>query len=295
MTLTGLHVPLITPFDDAGEIARPALEALARDALTAGAAGLVALGTTAEPGSLSTAERRTVLDVVGGVCREHGAALVVGANSIEAVTQVGAMPGVTATLSLVPPFVRPGAAGVHVYFTGLAAAAAVPVVIYHVPYRTGQALSAGALRDLAGIAGVEGIKLAAGGIDAVTIDLLADPPPGFAVLGGDDAFVSPLLALGAHGAILASAHLATAAFAELITAWRAGDAVRARPAGHRLVPLSAALFAEPNPTVVKGVLHALGRIPTPAVRLPLLPADAGSVHTALRRLRQHREGGLSPR
>jgi 4-hydroxy-tetrahydrodipicolinate synthase len=62
----------------------------------------------------------------------------------------------------------------------------------------------------------------------VTIDLLADPPPGFAVLGGDDPFVSPLLALGAHAAILASAHLATAALAELVTAWRAGDAVRAR-------------------------------------------------------------------
>jgi 4-hydroxy-tetrahydrodipicolinate synthase len=37
------------------------------------------------------------------------------------------------------------------------------------------------------------------------VELLADPPPDFAVLGGDDAVISPLLALGAHGGILASA------------------------------------------------------------------------------------------
>jgi 4-hydroxy-tetrahydrodipicolinate synthase len=48
--------------------------------------------------------------------------------------------------------------------------------------------------------------------------------------------------------------------------------------------LSSALFAEPNPTVLKGVLHACGRIPTPAVRSPLLPAAPHSVEAALARL-----------
>jgi 4-hydroxy-tetrahydrodipicolinate synthase len=114
------------------------------------------------------------------------------------------------------------------------------------------------------------------------VALLADPPPGFAVLAGDDLLVSPLLALGAHGAILASAHLATARFAELVDAWHTGDAVRARRLGHRLAGLSAALFAEPNPTVIKAVLHAHGRIATPAVRPPLLPAGPDTVRDALR-------------
>ena len=62
---------------------------------------------------------------------------------------------------------------------------------------------------------------------------------------------------------------------------QAGDVVRARALGHRLARLSAALFAEPNPTVIKGVLHAQGRIPSPAVRLPLLPASAPSIEAAL--------------
>ena len=55
-----------------------------------------------------------------------------------------------------------------------------------------------------------------------------------------------------------------------------GDAAAARVLGGELGRLSAALFAEPNPAVIKAVLHAQGRIPTPAVRLPLLPAHPGS-------------------
>jgi 4-hydroxy-tetrahydrodipicolinate synthase len=87
------------------------------------------------------------------------------------------------------------------------------------------------------------------------------------VLGGDDAFIAPLLALGAHGAILASAQIATAQFVELVTAWRTGEVAQARTIGHRLAVLSTALFAEPNPTVIKAVLHDRGRIPTAGARL----------------------------
>jgi 4-hydroxy-tetrahydrodipicolinate synthase len=101
------------------------------------------------------------------------------------------------------------------------------------------------------------------------------------VLAVDAVFASPLLALGAAGGILASAHLRTAEFADLITAWQAGRAGQARDLGRRLAPLSAALFAEPNPAVIKGALHAKGRIPSPAVRLPLLPAGRDTVGAAL--------------
>ena len=284
MTFSGVYVPLITPFDTDGSVALDALEALARDVLADGATGLVALGTTGEPASLSADEQRAVVDVAARVCRERDAVLMIGANTVDAVRALRDRPEAGAALCLVPPFLRPGAAGVVAYFEALAAASPVPVVVYHVPYRTGQQLPAAALRRLAAIDGVAGVKRAVGGIDAATVELMADPPPGFSVLGGEDAIVSPLLALGAHGAILASAHVATDRFAELVRAWQAGDAVRARAVGHPLAGLAQALFAEPNPTVIKAVLHARGRIPTAAVRLPLVPAGAGSVEAALRRV-----------
>jgi len=281
MTLTGVYVPLITPFDAEGAVALGPLETLAREVLDAGASGLVALGTTAEPTSLTGAEQRDILEVLTRVCTQRSAPLLVGASTVEAVTALRGRPGVTGALSLVPPFLRPGEAGVIAHFAALASASPVPLVVYHVPYRTGQQLSTDALRTIAGLAGVAGIKFAVGGIDTSAVELLADPPAGFAVLGGDDTFISPLLALGAHGGILASAHLATASFVALVDAWHAGAATRARALGHRLAALSGALFAEPNPTVIKAVLHAQGRIPTAAVRLPLLPASITACNRSL--------------
>ncbi|MCO8269675.1 dihydrodipicolinate synthase family protein [Actinoplanes sp. TRM 88003] len=277
MTPSGLYVPLITPFAPDGTVDLPALERLAADVLDAGASGVVALGTTAEPSCLTASERASVLDLLTNVCR--GAQLIVGANDAATLQAVPA--SAAAALTLVPPFVRPGADGVIAHLTALAAASPVPLVIYHVPYRTAQPLPAEAIRRLAAVPGVAGMKLAVGGIDTDTMELMADPPPDFAILGGDDIFISPLLALGAHGGILASAHVATADYATLTRSWE--------PAlGHRLARLSAALFAEPNPTVIKGVLHAQGRIATPDVRLPLLPAAPQSVRTADHRSRMTR-------
>ncbi|MFD6753089.1 dihydrodipicolinate synthase family protein [Micromonospora gifhornensis] len=281
MTPTGLFVPLITPFDARGEVDQDALTRLADQVLADGADGLVALGTTGEPHALSTTEQRAVLDTLGAACRRHRAGFMVGAHTAEDLRALAGRPGITAALCLVPPFLRPGEEAVLAHFARLAEVSPVPLVVYHVPYRTGQALSAGALRRLADLPRVVGVKHAVGGIDADTIALLADLPPDFAVLGGEDAYLSPLLALGAHGGILASAHLATADYAALVAAWRDGDLARARPLGHRLATLSTTLFAEPNPSVIKAVLHAQGRIPTPTPRPPLLPATAQATALAL--------------
>ncbi|WP_063765545.1 dihydrodipicolinate synthase family protein [Herbidospora cretacea] len=285
MTLDGLYVPLITPFQDSGEVALDALEAIARRVLADGATGLVALGTTGEPGSLNEEEKRAVVEVVASVCQERSAPLLVGANTAEALGRLGARafrngaPEAVAALTVVPPFVRPGEDGVVAWFVHLAASSPVPLVVYDVPHRTGQPLSAETLRRLAAIPGVVGIKSATGGIGDVVVELLAGPPEGFAILGGDDAYLSPLLAMGAHGGVTASALVATADFARLVDAWREGAVAEARDLGRRLALLSLRLFAAPNPTVIKAVLHARGEIPSPSVRLPLLTAEAPTTHT----------------
>jgi 4-hydroxy-tetrahydrodipicolinate synthase len=290
MTLRGVHIPLITPFAENGELAVEALEGLAHAVLDEGAAGLVALGTTAEVAMLSEQERQTVLDTCARVCRERHAPLMVGAGSAdtrstaEALVALKAWPEVTAALVTVPSFVRPSEAGVLAHFTALAERTPVPLVIYNIPYRTGQSVGVATLRRLGELPMVTGVKHAVGGVDLDTVMLLADLPADFAVLAGDDPFFSALLALGASGGILASAHLHTARFVELEQAWRSGDAERARTLGHGLSALSASVFAEPNPTVLKGVLHAQGRIPTASVRLPLVPAGSASIEGVLRLL-----------
>lgn len=176
----GLYPPLVTPFDADDRVDLSALEGLAAGLIDAGAAGLVALGSTAEPF---------------------------------------------------------------------------------------------ALLEIAAIDGVAGIKQSGGAIDEDVVRFMAERPPDFAVLCGDDALIQPLLALGGAGAIAASAHFATERFARLVRDAELADA-------EGLLPLVRALFAEPNPAVLKGLLHRQGRIATPDVRMPMLPAGPGAVDSA---------------
>ncbi|WP_322987269.1 dihydrodipicolinate synthase family protein [Phaeacidiphilus oryzae] len=191
-----------------------------------------------------------------------------------------------AALVPVPAFTRPSAAGVRAHFERLAGSSPLPLIVYHVPYRTARPLGAADLRAIGALPAVRGVKLATGAIDQEVVDLLGAPPPDFAVLAGDDVLLSPMLALGAAGGILASANLAAAPFVELVGAWRRGEGglERARALGGALARLSAAAFAEPNPAVIKGVLQARGRIPTAEVRLPLLAVRRESVAKALKLL-----------
>ncbi|MGS2810741.1 4-hydroxy-tetrahydrodipicolinate synthase [Nocardia sp. MW-W600-9] len=285
-SLQGLFVPMITPFTTDGDLAPDALAAHAHRVLDAGATGLVALGTTAEPSALTAGERERVLDLCAAVCAERDAPLIVcagGNATAESVRAVGALRHpVAGVLAVVPYYVRPSEEGVVAHFTALAAASPAPLYVYDVPYRTARPLSGDTLVRLADIPNVAGFKHSVGGVDAASVELMARAGSTTTVLCGDDRFASALLALGAQGGILAAANIAPSAYAELVAAWLAGDVTRGRALGHHLDALGAALFAEPNPTVIKAVLAEWGQIPSAAVRLPLLPASSESTIAALR-------------
>ncbi|EFL18992.1 LOW QUALITY PROTEIN: dihydrodipicolinate synthase, partial [Streptomyces sp. C] len=121
-TLNGIHVPLVTPFTPGGEVAPEALEALAHEVLDAGAAGIVALGTTGETATLDEAERDLVTGICARVCGERGVPLTVGAGasgtraSEASLARLARWPEARAALVTVPSFVRPSTAGVLAHF-----------------------------------------------------------------------------------------------------------------------------------------------------------------------------------
>lgn len=285
--LRGTFVPLVTPFDDQDRVDIESLERLARDLITAGAAGIVALATTGESTSLDDTERRDVLAACARVGADAGVPVIAGAGTNDTRTTVARhealadVPGVVASLAVVPYYVRPSEASVVAHFRMVASRSPVPVVVYNIPYRTGRGLSAGSLLDLAATDNVAGVKQAVGGIDADTLTLLAKPPEAFAVLGGDDPFLLPVVLMGGAGAIAASAHLCTDRFVAMIDSGLAGNVADARVPAEALLPLVLALFAEPSPAIIKAVLHADGRIPTPNVRMPLGNASRPCVDDAL--------------
>jgi 4-hydroxy-tetrahydrodipicolinate synthase len=281
--LRGLWVPLVTPFDHDGDVDAVSLDALARHVLDEGATGIVALGTTGEPATLSAAEQALVVAVCAEACRSRGRRLIVGAgtNSTRStLEQIAAWneaaPDAAALLVVVPYYTRPAEAGVVAHLQAAAAASTVPIVVYNVPYRTGRGLGADALLELAATPNVAGVKQAVGALDRDTLAVLGGRPAGFDVLCGDDAFIGPIALLGGAGAIAAAAHVRTADFVRLVAASLDGDAATAAALGRDLLPIVDAGFAEPSPAVWKAGLHALGSIRTAVVRAPLTPASAGA-------------------
>lgn len=289
---SGVLVPLVTPFDERGAVDLDALRGLATRALDAGAAGLVALATTGEPTSLDAAERAAVVAACADVCAGRDAVLVVGAGTNDTRTTIARhealadVPGATASLAVVPYYVRPSEAAIVRHFQAVAERSPVPLVVYNIPYRTGRGLGASALIELAATPKIAGVKQAVGCVDADTLRVLAEAGDRFAVLGGDDAFLLPLVLMGGTGAIAASANVCTGLFCEMIARGLRGDVAGARPIAEALLPLVSALFAEPSPAVIKAVLHALGRIPTADVRMPLSPASREGTARALELLRR---------
>src|SRR6266436_8754414 len=124
--LTGLYVPLITPFTADGAVATAALEQLAHRVLDDSAAGIVALGTTAETPTLTDTECDQVLDICDRVCQERAVPLIAGAGTNDTATSAAALAQlaryrhVRAALTVVPYYSRPGEAGVLEHFRVLA-------------------------------------------------------------------------------------------------------------------------------------------------------------------------------
>jgi 4-hydroxy-tetrahydrodipicolinate synthase len=170
------------------------------------------------------------------------------------------------------------------HFQVVAERSPVPLIVYNIPYRTGRGLGAQALLELAATDNVAGVKQAVGGIDVDTLSVLAGAAGRFAMLGGDDAFLFPLVVMGATGAIAASSHVCTRRFVQMIECGRSGAVAEGRGHAEALLPLVRALFAEPSPAVIKAALHLEGRLPTADVRMPMSAASPEAVEGVRRAL-----------
>src|SRR5436309_3679676 len=177
--LRGVYIPIITPFSGDGSVATEALERLCHEYLDAGAAGIVALGTTGESTALDPDEKHAVIAACSKVCAARSAQLIVGAGTNntrttrQAVKELAGTPALTATLIVVPYYVRPSEAGIVAHFQAVAAASPAPVLVYNIPVRTGRNLGPAGMLELARHPNVVGVKQAVGALDTDTLEILA--------------------------------------------------------------------------------------------------------------------------
>jgi 4-hydroxy-tetrahydrodipicolinate synthase len=157
----------------------------------------------------------------------------------------------------------------------MAAATALPVLVYDIPVRTGRKIANATLLDLArNTKNIVGVKDAAGN-PADTAQLMAHAPKDFLLYSGDDGLTLAFLAYGAMGVIGVATHWTGSDHQEMISAFKSGDVVTARRINERLVESFSYETGDdaPNPIPTKTMMEVLG-FKVGDARLPMGPAPA---------------------
>ena len=278
----GIHTALVTPFAADGSLDLDTCERLCARQIDAGVHGIVACGTTGEAPTLTAEEWSEVVSAAVRVSDKRvTVAAGVGTNAtahtvrnVETAQKLGADVG----LLVLPYYNKPNPAGLRAHVRA-AAAPGLPLMLYHVPGRTGQHLPVDLLASLTEIPGVVAVKEATGDVRYGT-DLVARTEAH--VLSGDDFTFLGLMAQGGTGCVSVLSNVVPA---EVVGIWRAhaeGRPAEAHARLHRVWELLAFLFSETNPVPCKAAMAAIG-LCRPDTRLPLATFAGPSPEALVRR------------
>jgi 4-hydroxy-tetrahydrodipicolinate synthase len=276
---TGCGTALVTPFRQDQSLDEPKLRDLVRRQIDAGIDFLVPCGTTGESPTLTRAEHLRVVEIT--VQEAAGKTPVLagagGYNTHEVIELALELKrlGADGILSVTPYYNKPTQEGLYQHYKAIAAAVALPIVVYSVQGRTGVNVEPSTLARLAKIENIVGVKEASGNISQMA-NVIQEVPPGFHVLSGDDAITIPLMALGGRGIVSVVANEIPAEMTQLAQACLLNDFETARKIQRRFLPLMNVNFVESNPIPVKAAMGLMGLL-DPVFRLPLVPPSEASL------------------
>ena len=270
-------VALITPFTADGEVDWAGVEKHIDDVITAGADGIVITGTTGETSTLTDVEKLRLVEVGKSIAGSR-ATIITGGGSNETAHAIelyraSEKAGADGVMIVTPYYNKPTQAGVLTHFRLIADATDLPVILYDIPGRTGIPIKYETILRAAKHPNILAIKDAKGDFSEVSRVLNQTDLMYFS---GDDVNVLPHLSIGATGLIGVTANIAAASYRQMVDAVNAGDLATATAAHKALEPLVRATMTHVPGTVAgKYILHGLGRISSPRVRLPLVGPEDG--------------------
>jgi 4-hydroxy-tetrahydrodipicolinate synthase len=273
--LRGSIPPLITPFRN-GEVDYDSYAQLVLFQIKNGSHGILVNGTTAEPSTLTLAERNRLVDVAVQVAAKHVPVVAAtGSQSLlesQQLTEHAAKVGADALLIVTPYYIRPPQRGLVAYYLALATISDLPWMVYHIPGRTAVSVTLDTLKELkARSPTFVGMKHAVNdlGFASECVNALGD---NFKIFVGLEELSFPMMAVGACGLMNAVGNLQPRVLSELCEAvWRS-DLPRALALHNQLLEINQAVFYDTNPIPIKYMMKRLGILAANEHRLPMMPA-----------------------
>ncbi len=268
----GAGVALVTPFREDGEVNYEKLEELLEEQIAGGTDAIISCGTTGESSTMSHEEH---VEVVRFTCQKVKGRIPViagtGSNSTkEAVylSREAQKAGADGLLLVTPYYNKATQRGLVTHFKKIAESVSIPVLLYHIPGRTGVTMTPETIVTLCKeVPNIVGVKEASGNFSAIAkIMHLAEGCVD--LYSGNDDQIVPLMSLGGKGVISVLSNVAPAQTHEICASWLRGDVKKSMQMQLDALPLVDALFCEVNPIPVKAALNLMGKEAGP-LRLPL--------------------------
>jgi 4-hydroxy-tetrahydrodipicolinate synthase len=260
---------IITPMNGDGSVDYDSLKNLLQEQAQAGNA-ITILASTGEGMNLDLSERKEILEFAIGL--KLDLALMVGVGGINLhdqlawVEYLNTLP-VDCYLLVVPLYAKPEVQGQYGWFKTLLDIADKPCALYNIPKRTGKSLEFETVKMLKDHPRFWGMKEASA--SEADFTKYRETAPKVHMLSGDDPMLPAFAKLGAKGVVSVASNVwpvATHEFARQCVGGTFQD-------DELWDKATAALFCASNPVPVKALLHDLGRIKTPELRLPLSSRD----------------------
>jgi 4-hydroxy-tetrahydrodipicolinate synthase len=280
---SGLFVPHVTPFHDDGSLDLESLTRLTQYfAGLQSVAGLVSCARIGESPVLSLEEKTRVYKISGKAMHDAGKVHIAAIAPQSTDEAIGLMRDledlpVDGVMIFPPLLFAWGKVDPDLkvrFFEDLARETKLPVVLFQIPVKS-YYYDAETICRIARLENVVAFKEASFDIDLFTqtVNALKSDRAAMRVLTGNDRFVAESYKLGANGALIGVANVATEKWGAMDLAGRAGKFEEATAVQNELASVKELVFSEPIVEAVariKIVLQHEGLIKTAKVRRPQL-------------------------
>ena len=265
VAIKGIIPPILTPMNEDESINEKELRHQVNRMIEAGVHGIFAFGTNGESYALTPDEKVRVLEIVVEETKHRvpvyaGTGCVTTAETVKMSRKAEEI-GADVLSIIVPWFAAASQDELYDHYRAVAEAVNLPIVLYNIPARTGNALAPATVARLAkDIPNIMGAKDSSGNFDNMKqyIELTANLDKDFAVLSGNDSLILPALVFGGKGGIAGCANVFPRTMVEIYEAFIAGDMERAKKVQDSIrVFRNCFKFGNPN-TIVKLAAGLLG-------------------------------------
>ncbi|MEQ1677304.1 MAG: 4-hydroxy-tetrahydrodipicolinate synthase [Chitinophagaceae bacterium] len=274
---TGTGIAIVTPFHADGSIDWQSFSNLINFWIKGQVEYLVVLGTTGESATVHGAEKQEVFSFVAKeVAGRKPIVAGIGGNDTHEVVEAFRsfdLAGYDAILSVSPYYNKPNQEGIFQHYKALDAATPLPIIMYNVPGRTGQTVTAETqLRIARECKNIFATKEASGNFDLVS-QIIKNKPDDFMVISGDDPITLHMIAAGAEGLISVVANAYPLDYSNMVRLCLQGNFDAAKTLHYKYIDIISSMFTEGSPSGVKAYLSEMGLCQN-TFRLPVWPVSA---------------------